>query len=1009
MARTVTEKRDVVGPLAAKLRMARAKRAATRIRSVRAVASRPLNYIVKPQRGTQQDEIRALLVPLNRITLLEQIISSLDAHICRSLKYAQCGDELLLFSPDGTLPDVRGAQSLRAIDNILLPRDLGFQPRLEEHELAALFPASNNALVLLQIDCGRITVSEIDESAWQPLDQLISAPFADAQVAPLNESAAEFYGARLMTIIEPPPPALSQVIDIEMVSADAQATAPPRKKGSLWQRLKEGLLGNKDKREIERIDQLRSVIVKSGKNRQQSARRRLSSWLSRLFNRPTDSASTLTIPPHHKKSRLERYLDRLMAKATLRALMDVPGLARMVMTRHSEYMMRLTELMNQGKWEEAFRHALPLESDSEESEEEARIGLNAPAPRANIDFNLGELFARARGSSVLPIGLDGFSQLKYQYEQGARTLLEQKNYRGAAYVYARLLKDYKRAAQALSSGGYHREASVVYLQKLNDPLAAAIELATAGDYEQAALIALDSGNYERAAQFRRTAGNEAGARECFHIWVEQLLKTGNREKAAQVLEKELGDWRRAVDLWLEVYRGKTGQGRIKAGFQAAHCLTRANARDQLLALMVEIRADLSDAYNIGIHGTVPYFGVLLSFAQESMQLEREVLNVGLEPLNIAREARRCCAEAVSGFAAAGLGTQTRTALNFLREFGQQYQDALLIGDINAVAVQYQAPPALPAVITDNDVPRAGAITASTLICIGKDLVLIGRGDGCIECRRTLPKPQRWTVGQYRYSALAVAAESGGARIAMLSVDGVVTVWSAKGDLLIDFRDPAAPFTAIYPMIRDGKIILGDARGRITVFDVESGQTVATASQEGMINAIDIDIHNKILACAGQRGLIMLYNYAEVADNKLDALRNISAEKGSVRALAFRSNSKNSPLLAFGGEHGELAIVNWVHADLKGPINRVNLPGQLHWINTLCFAPDGRLVSAGFDKKIYIWDYRTGRPVILAGHKNEIIGLAFDSHGQLYSADSRGVIACWDIATEQLANSFELEA
>ena len=47
------------------------------------------------------------------------------------------------------------------------------------------------------------------------------------------------------------------------------------------------------------------------------------------------------------------------------------------------------------------------------------------------------------------------------------------DYRRAALIYGRLLRDYRAAANVLSRGGLHRDAAILLLTRLDDPRGAA--------------------------------------------------------------------------------------------------------------------------------------------------------------------------------------------------------------------------------------------------------------------------------------------------------------------------------------------------------------------------------------------------------------------------------------------------------------------------------------------------------------------------------------------------------
>src|SRR5262249_17354768 len=76
-----------------------------------------------------------------------------------------------------------------------------------------------------------------------------------------------------------------------------------------------------------------------------------------------------------------------------------------------------------------------------------------------------------------------------------------------------------------------------------------------------------------------------------------------------------------------------------------------------------------------------------------------------------------------------------------------------------------------------------------------------------------------------------------------------------------------------------------------------------------------------------------------------------------------------------------------------------LHGHTHWagIKTVTFSPDGkRLVSAGYDKTMRIWDAATGQEILLLRHPDWVRGVAFSPDGKLLaSAREDRTVRVWN--------------
>jgi WD40 repeat protein len=124
------------------------------------------------------------------------------------------------------------------------------------------------------------------------------------------------------------------------------------------------------------------------------------------------------------------------------------------------------------------------------------------------------------------------------------------------------------------------------------------------------------------------------------------------------------------------------------------------------------------------------------------------------------------------------------------------------------------------------------------------------------------------------------------------------------------------------------------------------------------------------------------------------IRHIGAHPAPVTALAF---SPSVAPIASGAADG--SVVVWAIGDQPGAVFRGNHNGP---VRHLAFLSDIALASAGDDRLVILWNYRTSeRIATCAGHRDRITALLFDDRSQLlYTASLDATIRVWDLQGKQ---------
>jgi WD40 repeat protein len=215
---------------------------------------------------------------------------------------------------------------------------------------------------------------------------------------------------------------------------------------------------------------------------------------------------------------------------------------------------------------------------------------------------------------------------------------------------------------------------------------------------------------------------------------------------------------------------------------------------------------------------------------------------------------------------------------------------------------------------------------------------------------------------YEGSIASITFGPGDERLLVLGQDMAVAAWDfddGRLDMLLPADESQERRRRLGTLSPDGRLVAVAEEGRIRIIDVASGTETTT----------------------------------------LDVL------EGDIASLAF---SPDGALLATGFLFTETATHIKLFSTASGEEVR-RLVGHVSWVPSLVFTADGRrLVSAGADQTVRVWDVSDGRELTaLQGHLSEVYCVAATADGQtIVSGCKDGTILGWDADDVEPKQRFE---
>lgn len=267
-------------------------------------------------------------------------------------------------------------------------------------------------------------------------------------------------------------------------------------------------------------------------------------------SRPLPSAAKATAPGLRQRLTRSRVVPQRWREWAAR-LAITSGLSRLLGAQHAAYMRRMLAMFDEGRLDEALRHAIPLGGESL-GQAFGRLG-----PRQ--DLRLGE---RGGAATSVDFGADLEAHLRSLYRRSAQQLETAGRIDEAVFVLAELLKSRQEALDLLERHGRAADAAELAFRWDMPPAQIVRLYALAGDWKKAVLVARRDGAFAAAVDLLQARWPQAAA-QLRLAWAEALTANGRWLEAVQVIWPLRVEHGRAAP-WLDVAEAAGGGQGVRA-------------------------------------------------------------------------------------------------------------------------------------------------------------------------------------------------------------------------------------------------------------------------------------------------------------------------------------------------------------------------------------------------------------------------------------------------------------
>jgi WD40 repeat protein/predicted Ser/Thr protein kinase len=273
-----------------------------------------------------------------------------------------------------------------------------------------------------------------------------------------------------------------------------------------------------------------------------------------------------------------------------------------------------------------------------------------------------------------------------------------------------------------------------------------------------------------------------------------------------------------------------------------------------------------------------------------------------------------------------------------------------------------------------------------------------RGRDRSEVYETASGKKRAACGGHEGGIWGLAFSPDGSQVASCGEDNKTRLWdTTTGKLTAEMRGHTSKVHCVVFRPDGARLLTASADGTVRQWDVQTGAEEPPYERHtGEVLAAAYSPDGRLIASGGTDRAVRVWQAADRQD--VAVLRGHARD---VTELAFSKDGSRLASASRAGHSGDGSVRFWgVDPGAGLPVLR----GHTSYVYPVAYSPDGRWIASGsWDKKVLLWDARTGELCADLRHLGTVFTLAFspDSSWLVTGCDEDDRLRIWDLATAEM--------